>query len=43
MAVKDYKGQDQAFLEACKRAEVKPTMRQRKKYLKGIGSAWKAK
>lgn len=40
MAVKEYKGPDEKFLEACKRADIKPTMRQRKKWLKRIGSAW---
>lgn len=40
VAVKEYKGPDEKFLEACKRADIKPTMRQRKKWLKRIGSAW---
>lgn len=40
---KPYRGADQKFLDACKRAGVQPTHRQWRKWTRGEGSAYKAK
>lgn len=39
MAVKMFEEKDDLFLESCKLAQVKPTMRQRKKWKRGEGLA----
>src|SRR6185436_4686360 len=43
MTVKMFNGQDQKFIDACQKADVKPTARQYRKWLRGIGSAFKVR
>ncbi len=43
MSVKLYKGIDDFFLECCKKAKTAPTHRQRKKWERGEGSAYKVR
>lgn len=42
MAVKNYNGNDRAFLAACEKAKVQATHRQYRKYCRGFGSAHEA-
>lgn len=43
MNVRDYKGTDQKFMDACLRAGVRPTHRQWRKWVNKRGSAFAAR